>query len=192
MIITILSCYTNGGISMANKKYILTKETAEKKLRRMALEVAERNYGEQQLVLVGIKDSGLIIAHKINHYLKEVFKGEVIVTALIMDKKNPSTIVIEPVIDFNDKIILLIDDVANTGKAMLYALKPFLETHPKKIQTLALVERTHKSFPIDVDYVGLSFSTTLDEHIYVEVEGTEVLGAWMAEQALAQQIIPRE
>lgn len=157
----------------------------------MALEVAERNYGEQQLVLVGIKDSGLIIARKINHYLKEVFKGEVIVTALIMDKKNPSTIVIEPAIDFNDKIILLIDDVANTGKAMLYALKPFLETRPKKIQTLALVERTHKSFPIDVDYVGLSFSTTLDEHIYVEVEGTEVLGAWMAEQTLAPQI-PRE
>jgi pyrimidine operon attenuation protein/uracil phosphoribosyltransferase len=45
---------------MANKKYILSKEIAEKKLRRMALEVAERNYGERQLVLVGIKDNGII------------------------------------------------------------------------------------------------------------------------------------
>jgi pyrimidine operon attenuation protein / uracil phosphoribosyltransferase len=164
---------------MANKKYILTKETAGKKLRRMALEVVERNYGEQQLVLVGIKENGLIIAHKISDYLKEVFTGEIIVAALTMDKKNPSAISVEPSMDFNDKIILLIDDVANSGKAMLYALKPFLETHPKKIQTLALVERTHKSFPIDLDYVGLSFSTTLDEHIYVEVEGTDVVGAWM-------------
>ncbi|MDB5277187.1 phosphoribosyltransferase family protein [Ferruginibacter paludis] len=164
---------------MANKKYILTKETAGKKLRRMALEVVEQNYGEQQLVLVGIKDNGLIIAHKISDYLKEVFTGEIIVAALTMDKKNPFTISVEPAMDFNDKIILLIDDVANSGKAMLYALKPFLETHPKKIQTLALVERTHKSFPIDLDYVGLSFSTTLDEHIYVEVEGTDVVGAWM-------------
>lgn len=167
---------------MANKKYILTKETAGKKLRRMALEVVERNYGEQQLVLVGIKDNGLIIARKISDYLKEVFTGEIIVAALTMDKKNPATISVEPAMDFNGKIILLIDDVANSGKAMLYALKPFLETHPKKIQTLALVERTHKSFPIDLDYVGLSFSTTLDEHIYVEVEGTDVVGAWM-EQA---------
>lgn len=167
---------------MANKKYILTKETAGKKLRRMALEVVERNYGEQQLVLVGIKDNGLIIAHKISDYLKEVFTGEIIVAALTMDKKNPATISVEPAMDFNGKIILLIDDVANSGKAMLYALKPFLETHPNKIQTLALVERTHKSFPIDLDYVGLSFSTTLDEHIYVEVEGTDVVGAWM-EQA---------
>lgn len=164
---------------MANKKYILSKETAEKKLRRMALEVAERNYGEGQLVLVGIKDNGLIIAHKICNYLQEIFTGEVIVAALTMNKKNPGDILIEPAIDFNNKIILLIDDVANSGKAMLYALKPLLETYPKKIQTLALVERTHKSFPIDVDYVGLSISTTLDEHIFVEVEGTDVVGAWM-------------
>lgn len=149
----------------------------------MALEVTEQNYGEPQLVLVGIKDSGLIIAHKISRYLKDVFLGEIVVSALAMDKKDPqgSAITIEPTIDFNGKVILLIDDVANTGKAMLYALKPFLEAAPKKIQTLALVERTHKSFPIDLDYVGLSFSTTLDQHIYVEVEGTEIVGAWMEE-----------
>jgi len=164
---------------MADKKYILSKETAGKKLRRMALEVAERNYGEPQLVLLGIKENGIIIAQKISNYLQGVFKGEVIVAAVTMDKKNPAAITIEPDIDFNNKVILLIDDVANSGKAMLYALKPLLETYPKKIQTLALVERTHKSFPVDVDYVGLSISTTLDEHIFVEVAGGEVVGAWM-------------
>jgi len=170
---------TPTNISMADKKYILSKETAEKKLRRMALEVAERNYGEPQLVLLGIKENGIIIAQKISNYLQGVFKGEVIVAAVTMDKKNPAAITIEPNIDFNNKVILLIDDVANSGKAMLYALKPLLETYPKKIQTLALVERTHKSFPVDVDYVGLSISTTLDEHIFVEVAGGEVVGAWM-------------
>lgn len=164
---------------MADKKYILSKETAEKKLRRMALEVAERNYGEQQLVLVGVKENGSIIANKVSNFLKDVFKGEVIVITLALDKKRPAAITIEPNIDFNNKVILLIDDVANSGKTMLYALKPLLESYPKKIQTLALLERTHKSFPIDVDYVGLSISTTLDEHIFVEVEGAEVVGAWM-------------
>ena len=52
---------------MVNKKYILSKVTAEKKLRRMALEVTEQNYGEKELVLVGIKHSGLIIANKITN-----------------------------------------------------------------------------------------------------------------------------
>ena len=168
---------------MADKKYILSKETAEKKLRRMALEVAERNYGEQRLVLVGIKENGIIIANKISNYLKEVFTGEVIVAALSLDKKHPADITIVPAIDFNEKVILLIDDVANSGKTMLYALKPLLEAYPKKIQTLALLERTHKSFPIDVDYVGMSISTTLYEHIFVEVEGEDVTGAWMEADA---------
>jgi pyrimidine operon attenuation protein/uracil phosphoribosyltransferase len=59
---------------------------------------------------------------------------------------------------------------------MLYSLQPLLKTYPKKIHTAALVERTHKSFPIALDYVGLSISTTLDEHIYVEVQDGEVLG----------------
>jgi pyrimidine operon attenuation protein / uracil phosphoribosyltransferase len=161
------------------RKYILSKEIAGKKLRRMALELVERNYDEPQLVLVGIKDSGIVIADKLANHLKDIFKGEVIVTALTINKKHPGEVIIEPAIDFNDKVVVLIDDVANSGRAMLYSLQPLLQTYPKKIQTAALVERTHKSYPIALDYVGLSISTTLDEHIYVEVLEGEVTGAWM-------------
>ena len=164
---------------MEHKKQIITAEVANRKLRRMALQVTEQNYNEAQLILIGIKSHGTVIAAKIRHFLKEVFTGEVLVLELGMDKKNPSVITLSDNIDFNDKTILLIDDVANSGRTMLYALKPLLEQLPKKIQTLALVERTHKTFPIDVDYVGLSVSTTTDEHIVVEVEDGEVVGAWM-------------
>lgn len=164
---------------MENKKYILNAEVANKKLRRMALQVVEQNYNAGQLVLIGIKKSGSVIAEKIRQYLKEVFSGEVIVLVLSMDKKNPADITLNEEMDFNGKTIILIDDVANSGRTMLYALKPLLNQLPKKIQTLALVERTHKTFPIEVDYIGLSVSTTTDEHIYVEVKDGEVTGAWM-------------
>jgi len=164
---------------MDNKKYILTATVAEKKLRRMALEIAERNYDETQLILIGIKGSGSVIAKKISDYLKENFKGEILLLELGIDKRKPAAVTLSQQIDFNDKAIVLIDDVANSGKTMLYALKPLLEFYPKKIQTLALVERTHKIFPVDVDYVGFSVSTTLDEHIYVEVAGDAVIGAWI-------------
>ncbi len=160
-------------------KYILSKDAAEKKLKRMALEVAERNYGEPQLVLVGIKNNGSLIAEKIAAYVKEIFSGEVIVVSLLIDKKMPGAITLQPAIDVSNKVVLLIDDVANSGRVMLYALQPLLQQFPKKIQTLALVERTHKSFPIALDYVGVSFSTTLDEHISVEVENGQILGAYM-------------
>jgi len=162
-----------------NKKYILTKEIAEKKLRRMALEICERNYNETGLLIIGIKGSGMVVAEKISAYLKETFKGNVQLLSLSIDKKHPGDVTIEPAADFANRVVVLIDDVANSGRTMLYALKPLLDVHPKKIQTLALVARTHKSFPVDVDYTGLSVSTNLDEHIYVEVDAGEVLGAWM-------------
>jgi pyrimidine operon attenuation protein/uracil phosphoribosyltransferase len=164
---------------MENRKQILTAEVADKKLRRMALQVVEENYTETQLVLIGIKNKGSVIAEKVSQYIREVFTGEVLVMELRMDKRNPLTIDLNTDIDFNDKIIILIDDVANSGRTMLYALKPLLQQLPKKIQTLALVERTHKTFPVDVDYVGFSVSTTADEHIVVEVENGEVVGAWL-------------
>lgn len=156
---------------MQEKKYILNAEVADKKLRRMALQVVEQNYNASQLVLIGIKQNGIVIAEKIRLHLQDVFKGDVKVLELSMDKKKPVSIALSESLNFTDKTILLIDDVANSGRTMLYALKPLLEQFPQKIQTLALVERTHKTFPVAVDYVGLSVSTTLDEHIYVEVNG---------------------
>lgn len=98
---------------------------------------------------------------------------------LTIDKKNPGPVKLTKDIKLDDKVVIIIDDVANSGKTMLYSLKPFLDQHPKKIQTLVMIERTHKAFPVNSDYVGISVSTTLQEHIYVEVNGDVVLGAYM-------------
>jgi len=98
---------------------------------------------------------------------------------ITLDKKNPSDIQLSSTPDFNDKVIIVIDDVANSGKTLLYALKPFLAYHPRKIQALVLVERSHNSFPVHPDYSGISIATTLQEHIFVEVEGDDVVGAYL-------------
>lgn len=156
---------------------ILSAETAGRKMQRMAYEIVEHNVGEKQLILAGIKESGLIIARKIKGFLENVFDGEIIVLEINLDKKNPQKITIPGDYDFNNKVIIITDDVANTGKTLLYAVKPFLEFYPKKIQTLVLVERSHKEFPVSSDYVGLSVSTGLDERIIVDTENGEVIGA---------------
>ena len=77
------------------------------------------------------------------------------------------------------QVVIIVDDVVSSGKTLLYSVKPFLEFQPKKIQTLVLVERSYKSFPVRPDYVGLSISTTLLEHIFVEVKNDEVTGAYL-------------
>jgi len=163
--------------NMIASNFILSKEIAYRKLQRMAYEIVERNVDEKQIILAGIKESGLILANILHGFLKEIFNGEIMVIAITLDKKNPKNISLSKEIDFENKIIIITDDVANTGKTLLYALKPFLNFYPKKIQTLVLVERSHKEFPVSPDYVGLSVSTALAEKIIVETEAGEIVGA---------------
>lgn len=156
---------------------ILDKETAARKLQRIALEIAERNHDQQELLLIGIKENGIHIAHLLAGYLKFFFTGSIEIASLSMNKKKPVQITLSTATDLNNKNILLIDDVANSGSTMLYALKPLLNDHPAKIETVALVERTYKKFPIHIDYVGLSVATTREENIVVTVEEGLVTGA---------------
>jgi len=158
---------------------ILSKEIAAKKIRRMAMQVAERNHDKKELVLIGIKENGIVIAEKLATYLREVFKGTIQIVSLSLDKKKPSGIQLSEAVNFNHQTVILVDDVANSGRTMLYALKPLLEQYPASIQTLALVERTYKLFPIAMDYVGHSVSTTADQMIVVQVEDGEVEGAFI-------------
>lgn len=162
-----------------NKKYILNQEGAQRKMQRIAYEIWENNIDEKQIILAGIKENGIVIAKNIQQLLEHISSIQVQPITISLDKKMPQEIILNDYADFNDRVVIIVDDVSNSGKTMLYALKPFLEFHPKKIQTLVLVERTHKAFPINPDYVGLSVATTLQEHIHVEVDGDTVKGAWM-------------
>jgi pyrimidine operon attenuation protein / uracil phosphoribosyltransferase len=164
-----------------DKNYILTEKVAAKKMQRMAYEILENNSDEKEIVLAGIRESGSVVARNIQRLLQEISGIATELITLTLDKKFPEEVLLSKQISFDDKVIIVIDDVANSGKTLLYALKPFLNFHPKKIQSLVLVERTHKAFPVKPDYVGLSVATTLQEHIFVEADGDIVKGAWLSD-----------
>ncbi|HUZ61319.1 MAG TPA: phosphoribosyltransferase family protein [Hanamia sp.] len=157
--------------------FILSKEIAYQKIHRMAYEIVERNINEKEIILAGIKENGSIIAQVLGTFLKDIFKGKIKKVEIIIDKKNPKNLSLSEKINFDNKIIIVTDDVANSGKTLLYAMKPFIEFYPKKIQTLVLVERSYKEFPVSPDYVGLSLSTALTEKIIVETLNGEIEGA---------------
>jgi pyrimidine operon attenuation protein/uracil phosphoribosyltransferase len=164
---------------MSSKNYILDKNVALRKMQRMAYEIVEHNIDEQEIILAGIRGSGSVVARCIQQKLSEISSVNTSLITISLDKKQPRNVTVSPAMDFNSKVIVIIDDVANSGKTLLYALKPFLDFFPKKIQTLVLVERSHNNFPVRPDYVGLSISTTLQEHIFVEVNDKEVTGAYL-------------
>lgn len=151
-----------------------------RKLQRMAYEIAENNSDEKEIVLAGIKGNGVLLARILNGFLKTIFPGEIRMIEIDINKKMPRevTLVFEgDTFSFDNRVVIIIDDVANSGKTLSYALKPFLEYYPSKIQTLVLVERSHKRFPVSPDFKGLSVATALSERIVVDTEKGDIAGA---------------
>lgn len=158
---------------------ILSQEDVTRKIRRMAFEIAERNSGCDSLIIAGVAGNGVVVAEAVIKELKKIISCSIEFLTISMDKDNPIETTMDKEINFDDRTIILVDDVANSGRILLYALKLFLSQKPKSIQTLVLVERSHKLFPVQTDYVGLSIATTLQEHISVKTEDGKIMGAWL-------------
>lgn len=152
------------------KVEILNNDAIVQKTRRIAYQIIEDNYDESELVLIGIKPNGLQYAVQLKKEIEAIDGMKVTLLELTIDKANPLST--EIVLDLgkktlNNKAVIIVDDVANTGKTLYYALKPVMEYLPKKVQAVVLVDRQHKLFPVSPDFVGLSLSTTMKEHIQV-------------------------
>jgi pyrimidine operon attenuation protein/uracil phosphoribosyltransferase len=150
---------------------ILDAARIERKLLRMAWQIWEHNSQYKSITLVGIADNGIHIAQKLAEHLKAVSTLNVTTLSLELDKKNPRESEVKLSGPINDKSIVLVDDVANSGRTLLYALKPLMEVQPEKILISVLVDRKHKSFPVAPDIIGQKVATTLQEHIMVTIEG---------------------
>lgn len=161
------------------KTQILDGQAVQRKIKRMALEIAEQNLNEGRLVLAGIAGNGTVVADLLAKELTAVTGTEPQRLTVELNKAAPTDVSFHPKTDFGNAILIIADDVANTGRSIFYALKPFFEYNLKKIQTAVLVERSHKLFPIQTDYTGLSVSTTLQEHIEVTADEGKITGAWL-------------
>jgi len=143
---------------------ILNAISIQQKVNRMAYQILEENYEEQELYFIGIRDNGYVFAEKLVAFLKTITQSEIHLCSLSLNKKKPNKDEMEYNFDLkelNKKTVILVDDVANTGRTLAYAMKPLFDCLPKKIEL----------FPISSDYVGLSLSTTHKEHINVVLDG---------------------
>ena len=151
------------------KNKIMDQKHIQKTIKRISYQIYETNSEENELVLAGIKKNGLELATRIQKELKKISDLDVVLIEIKMDKKNPrDKISISQSISFcENKSVVVVDDVLNTGRTLIYAVKKFLSIKLKKIQTAVLVNRNHKNFPIKGDFKGISLSTSIKEHINV-------------------------
>ncbi|MEM6297307.1 MAG: phosphoribosyltransferase family protein [Bacteroidota bacterium] len=158
------------------KQQLLNHQEIKQKVLRMAYEIYEQNFEAEKLYLIGVRDTGYILAELLCEELRKIVPFPVELRAISLDKQRPtqSRVNLEGELDeFKNQRLVLVDDVLNTGRTLAYSFKPFLEIPIQRLQTAVLVNREHHSFPIAADFSGYELSTTLQEHIEVKLEGED-------------------
>lgn len=154
---------------------LLDHDKISRKIKRIAIQMLEHNYQEEEIILAGINNNGTAFAQLLYDELNRISDKNFTLTRIQLNPADPISkdVVLELTPDyFKNKVVIIVDDVANTGRTILYAIKPLLKVIPKKIEVAVMVDRKHKSYPVQVDYVGLSLATTLQEDIDVNLSNS--------------------
>jgi pyrimidine operon attenuation protein/uracil phosphoribosyltransferase len=165
------------------KKRLLDGPRMNRAIRRMAIEIVERNRGIENLLIVGIRSRGVPIGERI---LKEIEAMEgVTIPFGILDitlyRDDLTTIAPQPVVKptqlpgrIDDKVVVLVDDVLYTGRTVRSALDALIDYgRPKAVQLAVLIDRGHRELPIHADVIGKTVPTDANEVIKVKLTETD-------------------
>ncbi len=164
-------------MNTSNNNIILNNNEIEQKIRRIAYQIFESNSKESEIVIAGISSNGFLFAKRITNILEEISSIKVVLCEVFINKKSP----IEPIKtslkkeEYQNKALVLVDDVLNSGTTLIYAVKYFLEVPLKRFKTAVLVNRNHKKYPVKADFKGISLSTSIKEHVAVEFNKDEII-----------------
>lgn len=152
-----------------SQNIILNNQEIQHKTKRIAFQIYETFVDEDQIIIAGIANNGFVFAKKIAQALQEISPIQIILCEIKIDKSNPFNSITTsiPTSKYQNKGIVLVDDVLNSGTTLVYGVKHFLEVPIKKLKTAVLVDRNHKKYPVKVDFKGISLSTSSQEHVSV-------------------------
>tara|TARA_B100000768_G_C11283121_1_gene379942 strand:- start:1371 stop:1883 length:513 start_codon:yes stop_codon:yes gene_type:complete len=151
---------------------ILESEQIERKIQRIARQIAEAFIDADQIHLISIAGNGEPFAHRISEALQSICNAHIETSTLKLKKSAPLEVPIQLSNDLRrltGEQVVIVDDVLNSGKTLMYAVHHILSAGPARVATAVLVDRIHRSFPIRADFCGLSLSTNLKEHIDVTI-----------------------
>ncbi len=162
---------------MATKSVVLNQQEITQKTERIALEILENYFEEERLYIVGIEGNGFTFAERITDTIKAHSDLDVELLKLTVNKKAPLSTPISCSIDakkLKSYSAVLVDDVINSGSTLIHAVRFLIMEDVKSLKVATLVNRTHRKFPVQADFVGIDISTTLQDNILVEFGENEV------------------
>lgn len=148
---------------------ILTQQQIQQITKRIAYQIYETFVDEKEVVIAGIANSGYVFAQKIAVEVEKISDLKIVLGRVEVNKQDPLQEVKTDLqtSDYENKSLVLVDDVMNSGATLIYGIKYFLEVPLKKFKTAVLVNRNHKKFPVKADFKGISLSTSSLEHVQV-------------------------
>ena len=165
------------------KKRLLDGPRMARAIRRMAIEIVEKNRGVEDLLIVGIRSRGVPIGERIAREIEAMEKVRVPfgILDITLYRDDLTTIAPQPVVKptklpepIDDKIVVLVDDVLYTGRTIRAALDALIDFgRPKAVQLAVLIDRGHRELPIHADVIGKVVPTDADEVIKVKLEETD-------------------
>jgi pyrimidine operon attenuation protein/uracil phosphoribosyltransferase len=146
---------------------ILNHKQISHKLTRLAWQVYENNMDEAVIWIAGIDKRGMYIAKIIANELAKISEQKIQIMQIELDPASlePSYHSSDSMDNLHNEVIILVDDVLNTGKTLMMAMMPLVSKKVRKIQVAVLASRSHRMYPIRADFVGISMATTLQEHL---------------------------
>lgn len=152
-----------------NQNVILTHQEIEHKIRRIAYQIYETFVEDNAIVIAGISSNGYLLAQKIAKMLEQISDLNVQLCEVKINKTDPNSAISTSLdaSDYENKGLVLVDDVLNSGTTLIYGVRHFLNVPLKKFKTAVLVDRNHKKYPVKADFKGISLSTSLQEHVQV-------------------------
>ncbi len=160
------------------RSLMLSPERIRRTIVRLAFEIIEVNRGAQNLAVFGVRNGGAAIAEAILGHINDregcdhkVYTLDVTPFRDDQDwSENPGNH-IEPGIDVTDKDVILVDDVLFTGRTARAAIDAIIRGgRPRSIQLVVLIDRGHREYPIQPNFVGRVIKTKHVERVEVEVE----------------------
>ena len=160
------------------RNLIVAPARVRRMLTRLAYEIVERNRGAENLDLVGILRRGPSVANAIAREIEAIEHREFVVHELDVtpnrdDRVSSAHVEDESIIhsDISERDVVLIDDVLFTGRTARAALDGLINYgRPRTIQLVVLVDRGHREYPIQPDYLGHFLQTKHRERVVVDVD----------------------
>lgn len=161
-------------------KILLDESGIKRALTRISYEIIEKNKSVKDIVLVGIKNRGDILAERIKNKIFEIENINVPLETIDIthyrddiDRKNFDLDIknMKFNTDLTNKIVVIVDDVLYTGRTIRAGLDAILsKLRPSKIQLACLIDRGHRELPIRADFIGKNVPTSRLEQIEVYLQ----------------------